>query len=355
RGSRTTENRPRPTSFTSPISSEATWATSFDPRRTSTNRSFIQTSSSSCCSPYTLRVEAGSRRTGSSCRMRVARPAIADNRRPRSRSTFLAWSATAVPLDRRASVLDVPSLEVVLDFVLASIEIPPWTRVPVGQVRQRLEVLHSLRADVGHLRLEGFLPERVLPDRASREEPGGAPLARALDESSKHVDVRARLHGLQLVVHGLPRRVRIEEQRALRGTCPGPLHLLHGPPVKEGREPPIAFLLVPGLLGGHEQAGAAGQGKAVDRRGHAELRVQQVPARMRREGLRDAELDGLHLRIGRRLRVLRMEHLLKAPPLVHRDHREATGVVRNLLEAAELADRNTSHSNLRGWQGSQPS
>src|SRR5436309_1824713 len=192
RGSRTTENRPRPTSFTSPISSEATWATSFDPRRASTNRSFIQTSSSSCCSPYTLRVEAGSRRTGSSCRMRVARPAIADNRRPRSRSTFLAWSATAVPLDRRASVLDVPSLEVVLDFVLASIEVPPWTRVPVGQVRQRLEVLHSLRADVGHLRLEAFLPERVLPDRASREEPGVAPLTRALDDASKHVEVRAR-------------------------------------------------------------------------------------------------------------------------------------------------------------------
>src|SRR5439155_1384473 len=241
--------------------------------------------------------------------------------------------------DRLASVLDVPSLEVVLDFVLASIEFPPWTRVPVGQVRQRLEVLHSLRADVGHLRLEGFLPERVLPDRASREEPGGAPLARALDESSKHVEVRARAQ---------------HDPGDLRGARPEPLHLLHAPPVKEGREPPIAFLLVPGLLEGHEQAGAAWQGKAVDRRGYAELRVQQVPARMRRQGLGDAELDGLHLRIGRRLRVLRMEHLLEAPPLVHRDHRETTGVVRNLLEAAELADRNTRHSNLRGWQGNEP-
>src|SRR5438876_4345862 len=191
-GSTTTENRPRPTSFTSPISSEATWATSFDPRSASTNSSFIQTSSSSCLSPFTLRVEAGSRRTGSSCRMPVARPAIADNRRPRSRSTSLVWSATAVPFGGRASVLDVPSLEVLLDFLLASIEIPPPTRVPVGQVRQRLEVLHSLRADVGHLRLERLLSERVLPDRAAREKPGGAPLARALDESSKHVEVRAR-------------------------------------------------------------------------------------------------------------------------------------------------------------------
>src|SRR5438552_8195930 len=171
RGSRTTENRPRPTSFTSPISSEATWATSFDPRSASTNSSFIQTSSSSCCSPYTLRVEAGSRRTGSSCRMRVARPAIADNRRPRSRSTSLAWSATAVPFGGRASELDVPSLEVVLDFLLASIEIPPRTRVPVGQVRQRMAVLHSRRTDVGHLRIERHLSQRVLPDHADRDKP----------------------------------------------------------------------------------------------------------------------------------------------------------------------------------------
>src|SRR5205807_1345388 len=128
----------------------------------------------------------------------------------------------------------------------------------------------------------------------------------------------------------------------------------HGPSVEEGREPPIAFLLVPGLLEGHEQACAAGEDETVDRGSRTKFRVEQVTARMRREGLRDAELDGLHLRIGRCLRVLRMEHLLEAPPLVHRDHREATGVVRNLLEAAELADRNTCHSNLRGWQGSEP-
>src|SRR5438445_5311152 len=441
-GSRTTENRPWPTSFTWPISSEATWATSFDSRRASTNRSFIQTSSSSCCSPYTLRVAAGSRRIGSSCRIGVVRPANRDNRRPRSRSTFPACSASGTSFGRRASVLDVPSLEVVLELLFAAVEIPPRTRVPVGQVRQGLEVLHSLRADVGHLRLEGLLPERVLPDRAAREEPGRTSLAGELHEPAEHVEVRActqhdpgdlrraaqpfavlsqllavrghlrvsrefrlqdveperredlrrpddrvcllvrkflvahvdrirhrladegeveaaafvrdRLHDLELVIYDLPGGVRIEEQEELRGTCPESFHLLHGPSLEEGREPPVPLLLVPGLLEGHEQARAAWQGKTVDCGGHAELRVQQVPARMRREGLRDAELDGLHLPIGRRLRVVRMEHLLEAPPLVHRDHREATGVVRNLLEAAELADGNTRHSNLRGWQGSEP-
>src|SRR5437870_1685130 len=434
KGSRTTEKRPLPTSFTSPISSDATWDTSFDSRRASTNRSFIQTSSSSCCSPYTLRVAAGSRRIGSSCRIGVARPANRDNRRPRSRSTFPACSASGTSFGRRASVLDVPSLEVVLEFLFASVEVPPRTRVPVGEVRQRQEVLHSLSAHEGHLRLEGFLPERVLPDRAAREEPGGPALAGELHESAEHVEVRARaqhdpgdlrraaeplavlpqllqvgchfrisrelrlqhvepergeglrrpddrvrfpacellvayvyrirhrladegeveaaalvrgrLHDLQLVVHDLSGRVGIEEQEELRGTCPESFHLLHGPSLEEGREPPVPFLLVPGLLEGHEQARAAWQGKTVDCGGHAELRVQQVPARLRREGLRDAELDRLHLRIGRRLRVLRMEHLLEAPPLVHRDHREATGFVRNLLEAAELADGNPHSSHL---------
>src|SRR6266480_2988130 len=422
KGSRTTEKRPRPTSFTSPISSDATWDTSFDSRRASTNRSFIQTSSSSCCSPYTFRVAAGSRRIGSSCRIGVARPENRDNRRPRSRSTFPACSASGTSFGRRASVLDVPSLEVVLEFLFASVEVPPRTRVPVGEVRQRLEVLHSLSAHEGHLRLEGFLPECILPDRAAREEPRGASLTCELHEPAEHVEVRARaqhdpgdlrraaeplavlpkllqvgchfrisrelrllaaelfvahvdrighrladegevesaalvrdgLHDLQLVLHDLPRCVGIEEQEELRGARAESLHLLHGPAVEEGCEPPIALLLVPGLLEGHEQARAAWQGKAVDRRGHAELRVEQVPARMRREGLRDAELDGLHLRIGRRLRVLRMEHLLETPPLVHRNHREATRIVRNLLEAAELADGNTRHSNLRGWQGSEP-
>src|SRR5437660_4744815 len=442
KGSRTTEKRPRPTSFTSPISSDATWDTSFDSRRASTNRSFIQTSSSSCCSPYTFRVAAGSRRIGSSCRIGVARPANRDNRRPRSRSTFPACSASGTSFGRRASVLDVPSLEVVLELLFASAEVPPRTRVPVGEVRQRLEVLHPLSAHEGHLRLEGFLPERVLPDRAAREEPGGPALAGELHEPAEHVEVRActqhdpgdlrrvaqpfavlsqllgvrshlrvsrefrlqdvepewredlrrpddrvcllvrellvahvdgirhrladegevesvallrdRLHDLELVIYDLPGGLRIEEQEELRGTCPESFHLLHGPAIEQGREPPVPLLLVPGLLEGHEQARAAGQGEAVDRRGHAELRVEQVPARMRREGLRDAELDSLHLRIGRGLRVLRMEHLLEAPPLVHRNHREATRIVRNLLEAAELADGNTRHSNLRGWQGSEP-
>src|SRR5947208_4293272 len=424
KGSRTTEKRPLPTSFTSPISSDATWDTSFDSRRASTNRSFIQTSSSSCCSPYTLRVAAGSRRIGSSCRIGVARPANRDNRRPRSRSTFPTCSASGTSFGRRASVLDVPSLEVVLEFLFASVEVPPRTRVPVGEVRQRLEVLHSLSAHEGHLRLEGFLPERVLPDRAAREEPGGPALAGDLDEPAEHVEVRARaqhdpgdlrrvaqpfavlsqllgvrshlrvsrefrlqdvepewredlrrpddrvcllerkflvahvdrirhrladegeveaaafvrdrLHDLELVIYDLPGGVRIEEQEELRGVRPEAFHLLHGPSRAEGRAPPVAFLLLPGLLEGHEQARAAGQGKTVDRRGHAELRVEQVPARMRPEGLRGAELDGLHPPVGRRRRVVRMEHLLEAPPLVHRDHREATGVVRNLLEAASL-------------------
>src|SRR5438132_9177540 len=332
KGSRTTEKRPRPTSFTSPISSDATWDTSFDSRRASTNRSFIQTSSSSCCSPYTFRVAAGSRRIGSSCRIGVARAANRDNRRPRSRSTFPACSASGTSFGRRASVLDVPSLEVVLEFLFASVEVPPRTRVPVGEVRQRLEVLHSLSAHEGHLRLEGFLPERVLPDRAAREEPGGASLTCELHEPAEHVEVRActqhdpgdlrraaqpfavlsqllqvachfrisrelrlqqvepergedlrgpddrvrllaaelfvahvdrirhrftdegevkaatfvrdGLHDLQLVVYDLAGRVGIEEQEELRGTCPEPLHLLHGPPVEEAREPPVPLLLV---------------------------------------------------------------------------------------------------------------
>src|SRR5206468_8956130 len=42
-----------------------------------------------------------------------------------------------------------------------------------------------------------------------------------------------------------------------------------------------------------------------------------------------------------------MEHLLEAPPLVHRDHREAARVVRDLLEAAELADRDPHCAHLQ--------
>src|SRR6266571_3741333 len=167
-GSRTTEKRPRPTSFTSPISSEATWATRFDSRHASTKRSFIQTSSSSCCSPYTLRLAAGSLRIGSSRRMRVTSPANRDNSRPRSRSTFPACSASRTSRRRRPSVLDVPSLEVVLQLLFSPVEVPPRTAVPVGEVRERLEIPHSLRPHIFHLRRERLLSERILPSRAAQ-------------------------------------------------------------------------------------------------------------------------------------------------------------------------------------------
>src|SRR5207245_4294936 len=188
-GSRTTENRPRPRSFACPMSSEATGATSFDSRHASTKRSFIQTSSSSCCSPYTFRVAAGSLRIGSSRRIRLTRPAKRDNRRPRSRSTFPACSASVTSVPRRPSVLDVPSLEVVLQLLFSAVEVPPRTRVSVGEVREGLEILQSLRPDIVHLRRERLLPERVFPDRPTREEPGGSALAGALDEPPKDIEV----------------------------------------------------------------------------------------------------------------------------------------------------------------------
>src|SRR2546427_7565154 len=188
-GSRTTEKRPRPSSLTSPISSEATWATRFDSRHASTNRSFIQTSSSSCCSPYILRLAAGSLRIGSPRLIRVTSPANRDNRRPRSRSTFPACSASVTSRRRGASVLDVPSLEVDLQLLFSPVEVPPRTGVPVGEVRERLEIPHSLRPDVLHLRRERLLPKRVLPDCAAGEEPGGPAVARDLDESPEHVEV----------------------------------------------------------------------------------------------------------------------------------------------------------------------
>src|SRR5256712_5388163 len=191
-GSRTTEKRPRPTSFTRPISSDATCATSFESRSASTNRSFIQMSSSSCCSPYTLRVVAGSRRTGNCLRMRGARPATRSRRRPRSWSNPPACWASDTAGAGRFSVLDVPSLEVVLEFFLPSIEVPPGTGEPVSEVREGLEILHALGPDVGELLVERLLPERVLPDRAAREESGGAALARDLHESSEHFEVGAR-------------------------------------------------------------------------------------------------------------------------------------------------------------------
>src|SRR6267378_3290037 len=164
-GSRTTENRPRPTAFTSPISSDATCETRRESRHAFTNRSFIQTSSSSCCSPYTFRVVAESLRIGSSRRIRVASCAIRDRRTPRSRSAWPAWSANVTPVARAFSVLDVPSLEVVLQLLLAAVEVPPRTRRAMGDVGKGLEVLHALRLDILHLPLEGFLAERVFPDR----------------------------------------------------------------------------------------------------------------------------------------------------------------------------------------------
>src|SRR3989441_6745142 len=188
-GSRTTEKRPRPSSFTSPISSEAPGARRFDSRHASTNRSFIQTSSPSCCPPYPLRLAAGSRRIGSSRRIRVTSPANRDKRRPRSRSTFPACSASVTSRRRGASVLDVPSLEVVLQLLFSSVEVPPRTGMLVGEIRERLEIPHSLRPDVFHLCRERLLPEGVLPDRAAREEPGGPAVARDLDEPPEHVEV----------------------------------------------------------------------------------------------------------------------------------------------------------------------
>src|SRR5256712_9217066 len=430
-GSRTTEKRPRPRSFTSPISSEATWETSFESRHASTKRSFIQTSSSSCSSPYTVRVAAESLRIGSSLRIRLTRPANRDNKRPRSRSTFPACSASVTFVPRRPSVLDVPSLEVVLQLVFSAVEVPPRTSMPLGEVRERLEVPHSLRPDVLHLRRERLLPERILPDRAAREEPGGPATARDLDESPEHVEVgpgaqhdpghlrrvaqavavlpeilgvrghlrvarefrlqhvdaqrteglrrpddrvglvvgerllalvdrirhrlaherevettalvRDRLDDFYLVVHDLAWGGRIEEEKELPPAGAEPPHLLHAPAVKERREPPVPFLLVSGLLQSDEKARAARQGEPIDRWRHPVLRIEEIAARVGGESLRDSELHRLHLRMRRGLRILRMEHLLKAPPLVHRDHREPPRVVRNLLEAAELADRN-SHS-----------
>src|SRR5947199_7881703 len=172
-GSRTTENRPRPSSLTAPISSEATWDTSLDAFSASTKRSFIQTSSSSCCSPYTFRVAAGSRRIGSSPRIRVVSPAIRASNRDRSRSAPAACSASVTSVPRPSSVLAVPPFEVVLELLLAAVEVPPRAGVAVGEVREDLEVLHALAVDVGHLGLERLLAEGVLPDRAACEKPVG--------------------------------------------------------------------------------------------------------------------------------------------------------------------------------------
>src|SRR5919108_2713479 len=192
RGSRTTAKRPRPTALTVPISSEATWPTNLDFASASTNRSFIQTSSSSCCSPYTLRVAAGSLRTGSSRRIRVARPATSARRRARSRSTFAACSARVTSVPRPSSVLDVPAFEVVPQPLSSAVEIPPRLRVLVREVREALEVRHGLGPDVGHLLVQGLLLERVLPDGPTGEEPRGSPAAREVDEPLEDVEVGTR-------------------------------------------------------------------------------------------------------------------------------------------------------------------
>src|SRR5438094_8127053 len=52
----------------------------------------------------------------------------------------------------------------------------------------------------------------------------------------------------------------------------------------------------------------------------------------------------LHVILG--LSLLRMDHLRQPPSLDHRDHREAARVIRNLLEAAELANRNPHSCHL---------
>src|SRR6266568_2188573 len=192
RGSRTIENRPPPTRWTSPISSEATCETSFESRKARTKRSFIHTSSSSCCSPYTLRVAAGSLRTGSSRRIRVARPANRENRRPRSRSALPACCASVTPAFGPPLVADVPSLELIQEFLLAAVEVPPRSCVAMGEVREDLEILHALRSHVRELRLEAFLAEGVLPDRATREEAGRAALAGEFHEVPEDPEFRSR-------------------------------------------------------------------------------------------------------------------------------------------------------------------
>src|SRR6266571_9470890 len=398
------------------------------PRNALTNTSFIQTSSASCCSPYAFRVAAGSRRIGNSRRIRVESTEKPEKSRPRSRSSWPACCATVTSPERPPSVRGVPSLEVIAELFLPAIEVPPGARVLVGQVREDLEVLDRLRADVLHLPLERLLAERILPDRAPREEAGCPALAGELDEASEdrevgagaeddprhfrraaqplavlpefsrvrrglripgelgfqHVDseraeglggaddrvglvvreLRVALpdrighrladecevepaalvgHGpddLDLVVHDLARGVRVEEHEELRGARTEPFHLLHAPAVEERRQPPVPLLLIPGCLQGDEEALATGEDEPVDRGPDPVLRIEKIAARVGREGVRDAELDPFHFRVCRGFRVFRMEHLLEAPPLVHRDHRESARIVRNLLEAPELTDRN---------------
>src|SRR5439155_22664792 len=69
--------------------------------------------------------------------------------------------------------------------------------------------------------------------------------------------VRDRLDDVDFVVHDLPRGVRVEVDQELRGARSESLYLLDASAVEEGREPPVAFLLVSGLLPPHYQARAA--------------------------------------------------------------------------------------------------
>src|SRR5205823_13816107 len=147
------------------------------------------TSSSSCCSPYTLRVAAGSLRIGSSRRMRVASPANPVSRRARSRSAFAAWSASVTSVPRPSSVLRVPAFEVVAELLLATVEVPPRLRMLVRQVREVLEVPHPLGLDIRELFLKRLLLERVLPDRASSEEARGAAAAGQVHEPLEDIEV----------------------------------------------------------------------------------------------------------------------------------------------------------------------
>src|SRR5256886_2824249 len=241
-GSRATENGPRPTSFPSPTSPEAAWATRFASRHASTKRSFLQTSSSSCCPPSTLRLAAGSLRVGSSRRIRVTSPANRDNSRPRSRSTFPACSASVTSRRRPPSVLDVPSLEVVLQLLFSSVEVPPRTGMLVGEIGDGLEIPHSLRPDVFHLCRERLPPEGVLPDRAAREEPGGPAVARDLDEPPEHVEVgpgaqhdpghlRRAAQALAVLAElvGVGRHLRVAGELRLQHVDPQRTERLRGP------------------------------------------------------------------------------------------------------------------------------
>src|SRR5207247_11130890 len=109
--------------------------------------------------------------------------------RPRPRSNRPACCVNGTTAGPPPSVRGVPSLEVIAELFLPAIEVPPGARVLVGQVREGLEVLHRLRADVLHLPLERRVAERVLPDRAPRDEAGCPSLTGEIDEASEHREI----------------------------------------------------------------------------------------------------------------------------------------------------------------------